>query len=244
MLLRRILPIALLIKYKAHEEECPGLRGQCMHCRLEIERSELKEHGFTCEEATISCYSSSLGCPWSGQRKELSHHQAACPFTFLRPVLQAHAERLTKLELENRTLRKRIEQLTPRINQSNTTEPLSFDEQAYQFLTEQEHMRQDMERLSATLGELEIKQGMLLMNESLRIKEELAGIRAAINGIRMQIHWLLTVRAHGPEHRHVVGGRAGTQSNSAGPSHPVEDATSRRLSGKCLLHEPSMNTAY
>lgn len=95
-----------------------------------------------------------------------------------------------------------------------------------------------MERLSATLGELEIKQGMLLMNESLRTKEELAGIRAAINGIRMQIHWILTVRVHGPEHRHVVtgGGAGSTPANSSGTSRPVEDTTSRRLSGECLLY--------
>ena len=189
-----------------------------------------------CEEATTSCSSSSLGCPWSGQRKALSHHETGCPFTFLRPVLQAHAERLSKLELENRSLRKKIEQLFPkRKAESDPAEALSFDEQAYQFLTEQEHMRQDMERFSATLGELEIKQSMLLMNESLRTKEELAGIRAAINGIRMQIHWLLTVRVHGSQHPNLVnGGGATAGSTTAGSSiqsRSVDDTSSRRHSG-------------
>ena len=96
-----------------------------------------------------------------------------------------------------------------------------------------------MERLSATLGEMEIKQSMLLMNESLRTKEELAGIRAAINGIRMQIHWLLTVRVHGTEQRYVIGsgggGGGGTQANSSGQSRAVDDTASKRLSGELIL---------
>lgn len=203
---------------------------------MEIERSEIKEHESVCEEAAISCSSNGLGCPWSGQRKALSHHETGCPFTILRPVLQAHTERLMGLELENRSLRKKIEHLFPkRKAEDNSAEALSFDEQAYQFLTEQERMRQDMERFSATLGELEIKQGMLLMNESLRTKEELAGIRAAINGIRMQIHWLLTVRVHGSQHPNLVnGGGTSTGSATAGPSvqsRAVDDTTSRRHSG-------------
>lgn len=98
-------------------------------------------------------------------------------------------------------------------------------------------MRQDMERFSATLGELEIKQGMLLMNESLRTKEELAGIRAAINGIRMQIHWLLTVRFHGSQHPNLVNGGGGgataasTTAGSSVQSRAVDDKSSRRHSG-------------
>ncbi|KAF8461353.1 hypothetical protein BDZ91DRAFT_851056 [Kalaharituber pfeilii] len=215
---------------EAHDKECPGLQGTCQHCGAEFMRPHIKEHELSCDEATISCTSSSLGCPWTGRRRELSSHQTACPFTFLRPVLQSHAERITKLELENRTLRKKIDLLTPRKPQNEVDESLSFDDQAYQLLTEQEHIRQDMDRLSATLGELEIKQGMLLMNESLRTKEELAGIRAAINGIRMQIHWLLTARVHGGEHRHHMGpAGAGPASSSAQP-RAGDDANNGRPS--------------
>lgn len=87
-----------------------------------------------------------------------------------------------------------------------------FDDQTIQLLTEQEHLRSDIERLSANLGEMEIKQSMLLMNETLRTKEEMAGIRAAINGIRMQIHWLLTVRMHNT----VAGSGGGATGQAAG----------------------------
>lgn len=57
--------------------------------------------------------------------------------------------------------------------------------------------------------ELEIKQSMLLMNETLRTKEEMAGMRAAINGMRMQMHWLLTVRLQS------MGGSAGGGAGQA-----------------------------
>ncbi|KAI5806730.1 hypothetical protein DFH27DRAFT_356186 [Peziza echinospora] len=221
------------VDMEAHEEECPGLQGVCPHCALEFQRSEIKEHEASCDEATTLCVSSNIGCLWSGQKKALPHHQTSCPFTILRPILQAHNDRLSVLELENRSLRKKVELLTPRgtQNSNNNNEVLSFDEQAYQLLSEQELMRQDMERLSVSLGELEIKQSMLLMNESLRTKEELAGIRAAINGIRMQIHWLLTLRVHGGDHRHPVNGGA-SASNQSGQPREMNETSSRRMSGK------------
>lgn len=106
-------------------------------------------------------------------------------------MLAAHTARLETLELENRALRKKIDILLP---PGRDDDGPVYDDQTIQLLTEQEHLRGDVERLSASLGEMEIKQSMLLMNETLRTKEEMAGMRAAINGMRMQIHWLLTAR--------------------------------------------------
>lgn len=184
----------------------------------------------------VLCDTKSYGCPWSGLRKELPTHLLSCPFTLLRPVLEAQNERLRALELQNRALRKKVDLLSPR---STTGDSLSIDDQAYHILEEQEHMRNDIERLNASLGELEIKQGMLLMNENLRTKEELAGVRAAIQGMRMQIHWLLSTRIHNGEHhnnRHSMGapvmgiGMGSTTANP--PSHSGSDPSTRRLSGQ------------
>lgn len=107
----------------------------------------------------------------------------------------------------------------------------AFDDQTIQLLTEQEHLRSDIERLSASLGEMEIKQSMLLMNETLRTKEEMAGIRAAINGIRMQIHWLLTVRMHSAGTAS-GGGAAGQSAGGTGGGGPGVVPV-RRVAGEC-----------
>lgn len=183
---------------QAHENQCPQIIAQCPHCTEEFTRSTIAFHSSSCPAAIIPCAASDVGCPYSGPRVEAPEHYSVCAFTLLRPILQTHAERLSILELENRALRKKIDILLPPRNSPLSEVPVitAFDDQTIQLLTEQEHLRSDIERLSANLGEMEIKQSMLLMNETLRTKEEMAGIRAAINGIRMQIHWLLTVRMH------------------------------------------------
>lgn len=109
----------------------------------------------------------------------------------------------------------------------------AFDDQTIQLLTEQEHLRSDIERLSASLGEMEIKQSMLLMNETLRTKEEMAGIRAAINGIRMQIHWLLTVRMHSAG-TGSGGGATGQSAGGTGGGGPGVVPV-RRVAGECMF---------
>lgn len=157
-----------------------------------------------------------MGCPWKGARRELSEHTRVCAFTLLRPVLHAHADRLAALELENKALRRKIDILLPPRPPTEVPTP-SFDDHTIQLLAEQEHLRSDLERLTASLGEMEIQQGMLLMNESLRIKEEVAGLRAAIGGIRMQIHWLMNTRHQVVDQRPVGGASSssGPQSSSA-----------------------------
>lgn len=155
-----------------------------------------------------------MGCPWKGARRELSEHTRVCAFTLLRPVLHAHADRLAALELENKALRRRIDILLPPRPPTEEVPTPSFDEHTIQLLAEQEHLRSDLERLTASLGEMEIQQGMLLMNESLRMKEEVAGLRAAIGGIRMQIHWLMNTRHQTVDQRPVGG-----TSSSSGPQN-------------------------
>ena len=155
-----------------------------------------------------------MGCPWKGVRRELSEHTRVCAFTLLRPVLHAHADRLAALELENKMLRRKIDILLPPRPPTEVPTP-PFDEHTIQLLTEQEHLRSDLERLTASLGDMEIQQGMLLMNESLRMKEEVAGLRAAIGGIRMQIHWLMNTRHQVVDQRPV----GGTSTSSSGPQN-------------------------
>lgn len=219
---------------QAHENECPQIIAQCPHCDLEFTRSTITSHEATCPSAIIPCIASDVGCPYSGPRKEAPEHTPMCAFTLLRPLLQAHSTRLATLELENRALRKKIDiLLPPRSSSPPDAAPTTvFDDQTIQLLTEQEHLRGDIERLSASLGEMEIKQSMLLMNETLRTKEEMAGMRAAINGMRMQMHWLLTVRLQSVGAGSTGGGQT---AGAGGAGAGVGGGAGRRLAGECAV---------
>ncbi|KAI5842982.1 hypothetical protein DFP73DRAFT_573792 [Morchella snyderi] len=215
------------IDMEAHEAHCPQILAECPYCTTEQTRATITAHIATCPSAPTACSASTIGCPWAGARRDLPAHASICAFTLLRPVLAAHTARLETLELENRALRRKIDILLPpgRGGGGGDDDGPVYDDQTIQLLTEQEHLRGDVERLSASLGEMEIKQSMLLMNETLRTKEEMAGMRAAINGMRMQIHWLLTARmqraAPGPGERaeggrRVEGAGAGAGAGAAG----------------------------
>lgn len=223
---------------QAHENQCPQIIAQCPHCAGEFTRSTIASHSFSCPAAIIPCPASDIGCPYSGPRGEAPEHVSVCAFTLLRPVLQTHAERLSTLELENRALRKKIDILLPPRNSHLSEAPVVtvFDDQTIQLLTEQEHLRSDIEILNASLGEMEIKQSMLLMNETLRTKEEMAGIRAAINGIRMQIHWLLTVKMHSAGTRN---GETGQAAGGGGSGAGTGVVPVRRVAGE---YKPGIKT--
>ncbi|RPB07796.1 hypothetical protein P167DRAFT_495277 [Morchella conica CCBAS932] len=208
------------IDMEVHESHCPQILAECPYCTTEQTRATITAHTAACPSAPTLCPASTIGCPWAGARRDLPAHTSLCAFTLLRPVLAAHTARLETLELENRALRKKIDILLP---PGRDDDGPVYDDQTIQLLTEQEHLRGDVERLSASLGEMEIKQSMLLMNETLRTKEEMAGMRAAINGMRMQIHWLLTARLQragpGPGERAEAGAgsvRRVTEGGAAG----------------------------
>ncbi|KAL7269332.1 hypothetical protein RUND412_008013 [Rhizina undulata] len=213
-----------------HKTQCPNIFDDCRHCMQEFPRSCIIQHEATCDAAIIACAASDVGCPWSGPRRELSEHTTVCAFNLLRPVLQSHVNRLEALELENKTLRRRLDILLPPLPANNpNANDSSIEDQTIYLLTEQERLRTDMDRLSASMGEMKIEQSMQLMSESARIMEDLAAIRGAITGMRIQMHWLLTTRLHNTEQRHVNGGanssnNTNSQSRSTGDNGGISSA--------------------
>ena len=197
------------------------------------------------------CDACSVGCPWSGRRKEASEHAVSCAFTLLRPLLDEHASRIAVLEQENGSLRKKIGVLTPLRDQQSersevdgtttaatttTTTSLSGDQAILQVLAEQEHIRSDLERLFAAMADMDIKQSMLTMHmsDNMRTREEVAMIGAAVNNLRSQLHGLqlLTLR------RQSGTGNAAASTSSAAASLAAVGGMlpgMRRLSGRATF---------
>jgi len=185
-------------KYQDHESICPGLSAPCQYCAVELPRSDINSHQLTCEEAIVACEAHTVGCPWTGRRRDAVSHAVSCAFVHLSPLLRDYASRISALELENKSLRKRLDILIPARRNSERNEHSTLDDQTIQILTEQEHIRSDLERLFAALTEMDIKQSMLTMHmsDNMRTREEVAMIGAAVNNLGSQLHGLqlLTLR--------------------------------------------------
>lgn len=97
-----------------------------------------------------------------------------------------------------------------------------FDSATHHLLSLHESLREEVDRVSAALSELDAKTSMMLMNESLRAKEDMAHTNAAVNAIRMQLHWLISARLQTqprPSNGAPVAGSSG--SPRGGPGLPV-----------------------
>ncbi|KAA8895082.1 hypothetical protein FN846DRAFT_356314 [Sphaerosporella brunnea] len=216
-----------------HESICPQLTSSCQHCSSEFPRSEISSHELTCDEAIMVCDACSVGCPWSGRRREATAHVLSCAFTYLRPLLHEHASRIAALELENKSLKKRIDILMPTRRDSERSENSSglLDEQTIQILTEQEHIRSDLERLFAAVADMDMKQSLLTihMSENMRTREEITMIGAAVNNLRSQLLGLqlLTLR----------------QQSGAGSPSSGSSGTSTRAAVGSILPVRRMNEA-
>ncbi|KAF8241533.1 hypothetical protein K440DRAFT_642046 [Wilcoxina mikolae CBS 423.85] len=212
-----------------HEEICPQLSSSCPHCLLEFPRPDIRSHQLTCEEGMVVCKALSVGCPWSGRRREASEHAISCAFTYLRPLLHEHASRIAALELENKLLRKKIDVVIPSwINSERSyTDNGLLDGQTIQILTEQEHIRSDLERLFAAMADMDIKQSMLTMHmsDNMRTRDDIAMIGAAVSNLRSQLHGLqlLTLRQQSGTGSPTTGTSTAPSLAAVGDSSPGND---------------------
>ncbi|KAF8543512.1 hypothetical protein BDD12DRAFT_726048 [Trichophaea hybrida] len=223
------------LEMQGHEEICPQLRSSCPHCLQEFPRPDIRNHQLACEEGMVVCKALSVGCPWSGRRRDASEHAISCAFTYLQPLLHEHASRIAVLELENKLLRKKIDVVISRINseQINIDNGL-LDGQTIQILTEQEHIRSDLERLFAAIADMNIKQSMLTMHmsDNMRTRDDIAMIGAAVSNLRSQLHGLqlLTLRQQSGAGSPTTGTSTTPSLAAVGGMLPI-----RRLCGRTIL---------
>ncbi|KAF3923081.1 hypothetical protein ABW20_dc0105958 [Dactylellina cionopaga] len=235
---------------ESHHRECPKLSSECPHCSESFPNPELSVHVADCPAEIIDCAASHFGCLYSSPRSGFAAHTSNCHFVALSPVLQTHTERISTLELENKTIRQKLDLLVPprplptqsssnadratTLNSSesssassSTTRDVTSEMQDYTFhlYSEYEQLRSDVERLNAQIRELDVKQDMARINEGLRYNDEMTGMRAAINGLRMQLHWLVASRR---ESGTAVSGGASASRSVAGSS---ASGDGRRMSG-------------
>lgn len=194
------------------ENDCVNVKVQCEACDGEFSKPDLAEHVKTCPQIIINCDAAQYGCTWTGTRDEYSaSHARNCTLTQLSPILSRQDKKMESLERDNKVLRFHVERLTNLANNNNNDDgqtrrrsssssdnnnlPSSFsDSDLLHMFMECERLRKDVDRLTTTLGDLEVKQGMMIMRENYRTGEEIANLRAGFNGLRHQLHFLLAER--------------------------------------------------
>lgn len=106
---------------------------------------------------------------------------------------------------------------------NNPSQP-PFDSQVHHLLTLHESLRDEVNRITGALTELEGRTNMMVINESQRTKDEMLHTNAAINGMRTQLHWLMSAVL---QQRNSARASTGT-SASGSVSSPAQGAASAR----------------
>ncbi|KAI9821829.1 MAG: hypothetical protein M1827_002411 [Pycnora praestabilis] len=83
-----------------------------------------------------------------------------------------------------------LPELSPSLAASHTSEAPPFDSAIHHLLSLHESLREEVDRSSVALSELDAKTSMMVMNQDLRTKEDMAHTNAVVNSMRMQLQWL------------------------------------------------------
>ncbi|KAL8739375.1 MAG: hypothetical protein Q9190_007828 [Brigantiaea leucoxantha] len=209
----------MAIDLKLHQDvHCRLARTECPFCNIYVLRCELDEHTEICSAATFPCSAAAFGCDNISRRDTLDEHQAICPVMKIAPFLklqnerlETHEKALTHLQHKNTVLETSLANILDIIDSPidliknfstlhTASDSPPFDSTTHHLLCLHESLRNEVDRVSTTISDLDTKTSMMVMNESLRVNEDMARTNATVNGMRMQLHWLTSARLQNQQH--------------------------------------------
>lgn len=204
---------------ESHETtECPFRKSPCPHCKNEFLHLDLETHSESCPDATIPCIAVPYGCDFTAKRGAIDEHTTTCPLAKLAPLLKlqnerlaAHETALNHLRLKNSLLETTFATIQETLNPTSCPIDSSdslfsassnrannnngpFESTNHHLLCLHDSLREEVDRVSAALSELDAKARLMVLNESLRTKDEFAHMNGVLGGMRMQLHWLMQTR--------------------------------------------------
>ncbi|KAI9794400.1 MAG: hypothetical protein M1816_005469 [Peltula sp. TS41687] len=213
--------------------ECPG---KSIGCAAKTKRSELEGHTGTCmragmapifqkqderikalEEkalaknnslkrrmiATLGAVLATTSPPSSQQGNATTGFDSGFPSVASSPIVDDAADAETG-----------VDPVSPTSASSGSS---SFDPAVQHLLSSYESLRLDIDRIVASINELDARQSMMIVNESLRVKEDFSHLNAVVGAMRIQLHWLMTTRLQSQQ-------RAGTMAGSSNSSNGAGNA--------------------
>lgn len=224
---------------------CAIAKSSCPDCHAQVLHRDLESHIQRCPDAIFPCDAEKYGCDFISRRIVLLEHSKVCPLAKLVPFLKLQNERLEAHEATLKHLRHKNsilessfstiqESLGPAANlidapSSSVTasDAGPFDSTAHHLLCLHESLREEVNRVSAAVSEIDAKASMMVMNESLRVKEDLSHTNAAIGSMRMQLHWLMSARLQSQQRVAMVRAQSSGESLGGGTSSaPAQSSSS------------------
>ena len=226
--------------------ECEVGRTTCPDCRDSVLVRDLEIHIEQCPDAIFPCTAANYGCDFVARRANHDQHLKHCALAKLMPFLkmqndrlEAHETALNHLRHKNSVLETSFstiqETLGPPVNfvDDSPSDPPSesspFDSTSHHLLCLHESLREEVNRVSATVSELDARASMMVMNESLRVKEDFAHTNAAIGGMRMQLHWLMSARLQNQQRMAMIRTQSSAEELQSGPSSTADDPGDRSI---------------
>lgn len=208
----------------------------CPDCHAQVLHRDLEAHIERCPDAIFPCNAAGYGCDYIARRMVLDEHLQTCPLSKLVPFLRMQSERLESHEAALKHLRHKNtiletsfsaiqETLGPAANlidaqtsSVTASDAGPFDSTVHHLLCLHESLREEVNRVSSAVSEVDAKASMMVMNEGLRVKEDLSHTNAAIGSMRMQLHWLMSSRLQNQQRVAMVRAQSSGESLGAGAS--------------------------
>lgn len=216
--------LLMFVYQSHYQTDCKGQPKVCPECECEYSQGDYGSHLEVCSEATLPCVASSIGCLTMVKRTKIEEHQKSCTLVALWPTMQAMNQRIGDQEAALKLLQRKntvyedgllnmgnlLTELPSRLTMRATADVHAADctsvpvrgagetppleSAAHHLLSLHESLREELDRVSAAVFELDARSSMMIINESLRLKEEMTHTNAAITSLRAHLQWLMSTR--------------------------------------------------
>ncbi|KAF2761881.1 hypothetical protein EJ05DRAFT_535202 [Pseudovirgaria hyperparasitica] len=232
------------------KKSCENRMTTCNECQKELVRVDLPSHlAESCPKAIIPCTGEPIGCDFKAERVDVLKHTPDCPMVKMYPHFAAQNAKIEEQGKAQKLMNRKInilegsmsalqDMLTPgnvpsSLSDMNDLTGAPFDSGIHHVLSVNETLREEVDRTTSALAELDGRLTMTVLNEQSRTRDELLHINHAIGSMRVQLQWLISARiqAQGRVSGSSVPSASGPSgSASAGSSSGVNLQPVRRLS--------------
>lgn len=231
----------VVAEMESHSSECPLARQKCdahsIGCRYESNKEDMQAHAASCPLRSLLPTMQAL------QRQMDDQNTTIHSLRSRNKDLEDTVTNLQNIVAESSSAQD-IFPVATSLNQTSqsgqdsdsraTHESPLFDSATHHMLSMHESLREELDRLSAAILEVDGRTSMAIINETLRLREELTHANAAISSLRIQLQWLTSARLQaqhrGPFGPSAVPTLASRAANPASSSEGAPALPTRRLS--------------
>ena len=217
---------------RAHEEECSEApvtcSGSAIGCTFVDKRIAVHTHQKSCPMALMSPAFSTMAS--RVERQEAAMNSLRHRNTVLESGLESLKTLVDTLSLPSTSGSARASEFvesSATTAQETAVTDAPFDSAAHHLLLLHETLREEIERVSNSVTDLDARASLMIMNENLRLKEDMAHLNAMVSSMRMQLQWLMSARLQAQQRPSLTAAMQGAAATMAGRTTNSEDVSVR-----------------